>query len=291
MKASERFLAGLKFLFQKATLIASVLVFLFWVGARAFGYYGAVDDSGAGFISLNRMLNILLGLSGVLAIAEIARAFERPDEQKLAKKMAEDVEAIRKALPGAQAEFVSFPKEEREYTALFSGFSGTYLAYNPCYHLEQRPGLDREALVENVYMKRYKDPNFKKAHYLFLTGDTEGRKDLENFRELMTETLRLTKEVRAKIEVRQLDRKKACSEAEVYFGTKNGVRTAIVEPVEKVLTGGRGKPHFYLLVTDAKVNDYFERQFQQDWELGIPVDIFQAKPAMTATPASHGAPA
>ena len=113
-----------------------------------------------------------------------------------------------------------------DYSKLWGGFTGFYSAYNPCYRMENCAGQQHDESVD-VFLARYADPRFKKARYLFLTGDPDGKRDLDDFKAIMRDVYAKAKIVKGKIEVRQIDT--GSSGAEVYFGIREGVRTAIMD--------------------------------------------------------------
>jgi hypothetical protein len=70
----------------------------------------------------------------------------------------------------SKLEFSQAPSTVADYAEIWSGFTGHDYVYNPSYQVERKPGLDNDELVREVFIPRFENPKFKKAHYLFLTG-------------------------------------------------------------------------------------------------------------------------
>jgi hypothetical protein len=165
------------------------------------------------------------------------------------------------------------PHERDEYIDMWSDFVDEYRAYNPCYRLERGgPGI-REAAIE-VFVRRYSDPAFKKAFYLFLTKDDEGRDDLAAFRKLIAEVVNRCPHVEGKVEVRERKDLEAVRDCEIYRGTKQGRKVSIIEPLEPALRTKRGRPSFYIVVSDARINEELAAHFQNQWESADEVRLF-----------------
>lgn len=122
-------------------------------------------------------------------------------------------------------------------------------------------------------MRRYQDSDFEGADYLFLTGDEEGRKDLAKFRTLMTQ---VAKEVKCekKIRVRELAEASEPS-AEIYIGTRDGRRNAIIEMRDPVLGPKHGTPLFYCVLENAEIIDnHLKVFFDREWQRARDVPLF-----------------
>jgi hypothetical protein len=55
------------------------------------------------------------------------------------------------------------------------------------------------------------------------------------------------------------------SDGEAYRGTKDGRTTSLLEARDSALSGGRGTPHYYLLVTNEDINQRLDERFNRDW--------------------------
>src|ERR1044072_4249491 len=67
------------------------------------------------------------------------------------------------------------PSTPEEYEYLWGGYTGNYYVYNPSYKVDE--DTDPEEIAK-ILTRRYQDPRFVRAHYLFLTKDDDGQKDM-----------------------------------------------------------------------------------------------------------------
>jgi hypothetical protein len=281
-------------LFQRITLIGTILVVIGWGVVRGLNLFPGFTLTAAGQLTpeslkyLEGLLYLVVGMVTALAIYEVLRSFEKSVAETNEAETREAVQRIEKALQDEARErkvsVVKSPSATPEYIELWSGFTGYYYAYNACYQVEQRPGIDSNEIIKKVFVARYADPKFTKACYLFLTKDDAGKGDLEKFRAFMKRVKALCPDVVDKVEVKELQDKAAREDSEVYRGDKNGLLTSVVEPSEQALTGGRGNPFYYLVITDREMNSRLKEQFDALWHKGATVDIFK-EPSTTPTTA------
>ena len=156
------------------------------------------------------------------------------------------------------------PTKHEDYENLWGGFTGKYDVFNPSYHVDEGTGKEE---VADLMVERYKSDEFKRARYLFLTNDKEGQADLEKFRELMLMVKSKLASVSSKIEVRVDQTKKASDGAELYIGTRDGVRTAVLEMRDAALGSIHGKPQYYLVVHHPDfVDQCLQNHFNDAWD-------------------------
>jgi hypothetical protein len=195
---------------------------------------------------------------------ELAKYFDVSEYREDNRKLMNLVDRVERSM-GCNASLVKLPREVGEYVRLWSGFTGTYYAYNPCYKVESKVGMSKTQIATEVFVERYKNEASKEAHYLFFTQDQEGKKDLEKFKELMKIVLKQCPAAKHKVQAKEHKGKRSDHFPEFYCGTKQGVSTSILEP-KGALTSGRGTPTVYFVITDKTLNDLLENQFNQDWE-------------------------
>jgi hypothetical protein len=292
----------MKVFLQRFALIVTLVAAGAWFIGRPLGWFSKLANTPEGFAQLEQLLGLILVLLSGLAIYEVVRTFEKSEEQDQSKKTVETFTQIENSLRRVEnslqriekplqqkVNLMKSPSTQEEYGALWFGYTGVYYVYNPCFRVETRPGMDQAKLIKEVFVPRYGDSNLTKAYYLFLTKDDDGKNELNKFRALMRETLKLCPQVVAKLEVKELTDKASGEDSEVYRGTRNDIVTSVVEPKEKVLTGRRGEPRYYLVITDRDINERLKDEFEQDWSKATKVDIFNdadkaAKPVPTDKP-------
>lgn len=265
---------------ERVFLIGSLIAFVFLAVTRAVGYWDGeiMNTKAAQYIE-----DSIGAMVAALVISEFIRSIKRPEADTKRDETLQAVKGVHTALE-KKMDIWDAPKTTEDYVKFFAGFVGCYYVYNPCYDSEEnQAGIDQLEIIETVFIARYRDPNFEKAHYLFLTKDAAGKKDLKKFRDLMAKVKAKCPEVAKKLEVRVLD-KAAAGDSEVYRGTKYGGATiSVVEPAEQALTGGRGNPFYYLIVTDAQINRRLREQFDAHWRQAKPHDLFTASTVAVAT--------
>jgi len=156
------------------------------------------------------------------------------------------------------------PSTPEEYEYLWGGFTGNYYVYNPSYRVDEDTG---EKEIVNILSRRYQDPRFVKAQYLFLTKDIAGQNDLRTFCRLMTGVERHCPDVVNKIQIKQISKKAASSAPEMYLGTRRGERVCVLELKGPTLGKQHGTSHYYLIIHDEKVIEhYLVDHFQPAWD-------------------------
>src|ERR1043165_4187724 len=111
---------------------------------------------------------------GVLIVIMISILTLVADRLKEADQNRENTERL-----GRVADYVSDlqgvslrtrPSTPEEYESLWGGFTGNYYVYNPAYRVDEDTG---EQEIVSILARRYQDPRFRKAQYLFLTKRSE----------------------------------------------------------------------------------------------------------------------
>ena len=146
------------------------------------------------------------------------------------------------------------PSTPEEYEYLWGGYTGNYYVYNPSYKVDE--DTDPKEIAK-ILTRRYQDPRFVKAHYLFLTKDDDGQKDMTTFFGLMTEVARHCPEVVDKIRVRQMCNRAASSAPEMYLGTRRDEKVCVLELKGPTLSQQHGTSHYYLVIHDQKVIEHY----------------------------------
>jgi hypothetical protein len=165
------------------------------------------------------------------------------------------------------------PSTPDEYESLWGGYTGIYYAYNPAYRLDKATGLEE---VAKIFVHRYQNPFFKKAMYLFLKSGTKGQNDLDTFCNIMLQVKSRFPDVVKMIEARVIERDPS-SDAEMYFGTRDGRPTAVLELKDAALGSNHGTPQYYLLIHDSEViENHLKRHFDVVWddERTKPLNVF-----------------
>lgn len=235
------------------------------------GVYAALGKPSEGQVQ-----GFTLAIVSTLIIAQVSRSISRQAERREISSMQAALEEVIQTvrtetnlvmqLLGTGISLVKCPEDARAYIELWSGFEGNYFAYNPSYRIDNFPGVNRTDIIREVFVARYENKRFDKASYLFLTGDHLGKKDLDDFKKLMKEAKEMAPDIGTKLEVRERKDLKASGDSESYLGTKNGVKTAILEPKEPPLTRGRGMPYSYFAVTNPQVYNDLYNHFLIEWE-------------------------
>jgi hypothetical protein len=119
------------------------------------------------------------------------------------------------------------PLKGRRIWLFMGGFTGTYWVYNPSYQVDKIANEEQE--IVKMFIHRYQNPQFEKARYLFLTKDDSGKADLEIFKGMMLQVKQAYPAVTGKIKVKEMKNMEACSESEMYLGTRYGEQRGVVE--------------------------------------------------------------
>lgn len=157
----------------------------------------------------------------------------------------------------------SRPSESEDYAYLWGEYTGNYRVYNPSYRVDT---IVNEDEIVKILLDRYRNPNFKEARYVFLTGDKAGQDDLSRFCELMKRVKQACPDVARKVRVREVKTKESSSACEIYLGTRYGRDRAVMELKEPVLGAEHGMPHYYLIIDDKDVVEhYLKNHFEPAW--------------------------
>jgi hypothetical protein len=164
--------------------------------------------------------------------------------------------------PMARTEIVRRPQDKLEYERLWGGFVGFYYAYNPKYFLENIPETGWSEIIK-TFESRFEDRNFRKAVYIFLTGDEAGRKHLADFCSKILALRCYAQVLEEKLEIIEIPDRCSSQEPSIYLGTREDSQVAIRElcgssHLSVQTHGGVGEPSlpgasdFYLLHTEEK---------------------------------------
>jgi hypothetical protein len=223
-----------------------------------------------------KALFLIAGMVAALSLNAVISAINEAGERKKSDEIAEHLKRVEDrvtALSDGYGTLTPPPRDDDEYSRLWGGFKGKYYAYNPAFELERNTGLGHhKKLVERVFLPRYKDGNTL-AYYLFFTGDEHGRKNRDDFVQLMSCSKQCDK-IRKYIQAKELPGRPAVGNAEMYFGMQHGVHTVVVELTEP--WNSRGTPDHYLVITQKNYHDRLLKQFEDDWRAAIPVAAFEA---------------
>jgi hypothetical protein len=173
------------------------------------------------------------------------------------------------------------PSRPEEYEYLWGGFTSDYYVYNPSYRVDETIG-DKE-IVETL-TRRYQNPEFGRAHYLFLTGDAAGQKDFTTFCRLMAGVWGKYPSALEKIRVKEMSNKAATSAPEMYLGTRRGEKVCVLELKGPTLGQQHGTSHYYLIIRDERVIEhYLVDHFLSAWDDvdSTPVDLLKSLPKVT----------
>lgn len=199
--------------------------------------------------TLGRIVNTL---DGIAADGGKREELERETFEKLSRLVV--------ALSDKKVALRKRPSKPEEYDCLWGGFTGSYNVYNPSYKVDQYTG-DED--IATILARRYQNPHFDKARYIFLTGDVPGQDALKRFHGLMALVKQKCPGVVKKVEVRELTERKASATSEVYLGMRDGEPTAVVELKE---SHQHGMPHYYLIIHDKDVCDHYHQDhFEPSW--------------------------
>jgi hypothetical protein len=203
------------------------------------------------------------GVVIVIMILIISLVADRLKEGDQVRENAEKLGKIAQSMFDKKVALRGRPSSREEYDYLWGGYTGNYFVFNPSYRVDKNIG--KEEIVK-LLLHRYQAPHFGKARYLFLTKDEFGKQDLETFRELMVSVKREYPGVVGKIEVRELDNRKASSAAEMYLGERHGEFMCVLELKEPDLDSQHGMPHYYLVIQDRDVFEHYRQDhFEPAW--------------------------
>ena len=220
-------------------------------------------------------LPLILTLLTLLAINEVVKSIAQPTERTTIQGMHETLNRIENLLLPQKVVAIESPDSLQDFVELWGGFKGYMYAYNPTYRAEIRPGASsKPELIRDLWAPRYSDPEFKMAYYLFLTGDDEGKKDLNLFIEFMKEVEKECREINSKLKVRALASRAASEEAEFAIGTRQGVEISYLELRGQGLSRGVRKALYYLMITLPEIRKKLREHFDTAWEEGEEIQIF-----------------
>lgn len=200
----------------------------------------------------------------VIMLCILMLAWERLKERNQVRENAKTLDSIAHSVFDKRMALRTRPLAQDEYDYLWGGYTGNYYVYNPAYKVDENIGEKR---IVDILTRRYQDPLFVQAQYLFLTGDVAGQNELQTFRRLMTGVRGKYPEVINKIQVKQMKSKAATSAPEMYLGERRGDRVGVLELKGPTLDQQHGTSHYYLLINDDEViKHYLFDHFQQAWE-------------------------
>jgi len=213
------------------------------------------------------LLHLTIPSTGVLTVIMIFIVMlvtDRLKEGDQVRENAEKLGRIAHSIFDKRMALRTRPLVQEEYDYLWGGYTGNYYVYNPAYKVDENIG---EGRIVDILIRRYQDPLFVKAQYLFLTADVAGQNELKTFRRLMTGVYGKYPEVINKIQVKEMKNKTATSAPEMYLGERRGERVGVLELKGPTLDQQHGTSHYYLLINDEEViKHYLFDHFQPAWE-------------------------
>jgi hypothetical protein len=231
-------------------------------GLLAVEIWGLLHD-----VEFDKVRTVLL----VMMIAILCLTIDGLKTSKQRRQMVTSLEHLERASAEKRVALHRPPQSREDYFRLWGNFTGRYFAYSPAYRVEQQ--VAREKDIIELYVRRYQDSAFEGADYLFLTGDEEGRSDLAKFRTLMVEVAKRVK-CEKKIRVRELA-EAAEPSAEIYIGSRNGRRNAIIEMRDPALGQKHGIPLYYCVLEDAEIiENHVKVFFDREWQRAKDVPLF-----------------
>jgi hypothetical protein len=202
-------------------------------------------------------------------IWETEETKERVDEigketQVQVEEITMKLSRVYQALLDSRVTLRSRPSESEDYAYLWGGYTGLYRVYNPSYRVETQ--VKEDEIVE-MFVHRYRDPNFKESRYLFLTGDEAGCEDLKRFSGLMKRVQKQCPNIHKKILVKEIKTEKSGSACEMYLGTRYGKGRVVLELKAPGMHSEHGMPEHYLVIDDDKLwEHYLKVHFEPVWE-------------------------
>ena len=245
---------------ERLSLSVAVILAIVYLGLKPFG---VLNDPNYG-------MNILLGMVALLGVDRILASWQRSDDEKAMEDIRQSLSRLVDAIRPINAYVSKPPASIEDYKDIYSNFTGIFLAYNPSYSEEGKPGLKNNRLIEEIFVPFFANDQFEKAHYLFFTEDVDGQRSLTVFKDLMKKVTDLMKKVKPevelhkKLEVRQIKHKQSSNDAELYLGTKKGNPYAVIKTKDDVLND-KGDPRFYLVAKDETLNRELQDQFNSLW--------------------------
>jgi hypothetical protein len=203
------------------------------------------------------------GLLIVLTICILTLVGDRLKEGEQVHHDSEKLAAIAGSVFGKGVMLRRRPTTREEYDYLWGGYTGRYHVYNPSYKVDTNTGEDE---IAKILTRRYQDPQFERARYLFLTKDDAGKADLKTFRHLMGLVKQACPHVVNKIEVKELKHMDASSVPEIYLGTRFGMPICVMELKEPAVRPQHGVPHYYLVMHDPEAIEHYRlNHFESVW--------------------------
>lgn len=222
-------------------------------------------------VSLDLLIPTTLGVLVALATNEVVKAKEL---RNLRNSVSEFGSNLSSFLRNSGRIFALDPSSFDDYVVGWGDYEGDMFAFNPTF--EESPPIQRdyERVIERVYVARYKNPQFFKAHYLFFTGDDTGRRQLDLFKDLMKRVAKKTKSVRTKIFIKQTCRPNPI--CEFYVAKKANGKYFVLEhrgiPLEETI----GLPKRVFAGWDDRMFDLLYEVFEREWQradnIQVPID-------------------
>ena len=209
---------------------------------------------------------LMIGLS-VVMICIIMLVVDRLREGDQTRANTERLRRLEQSTFGTGIALRPRPGKSADYEYLWGGYTGNYHVYNPSYKPDKEIG---ETEIVKIFVRRYQNPLFVKAEYLFLTSDHHGLDALETFRRLMAGVKQVYPGVVSRIEVRQIKEKAACSAPEIYLGERQYLDEAaepmcVLELKGPTSSQQHGVSRYYFVIRDTAAKEYLLDQFKQAW--------------------------
>ncbi len=203
------------------------------------------------------------GLLFVIIFCIAMLVTDRLKESEEVKENSEKLARIAGSLFGKGVSLRPRPSTQEEYDYLWGGYTGKYYVYNPSYRVDKDTG---EKEIVEIFTRRYENPGFERARYIFLTKDDSGKNDLATFRRLMLQVKQKCPSVEKKLELKELKNREASSEAEMYLGFRDNKWMGVLELKEPHSDPHHGMPHYYLVIHEEDVlKHYRQDHFEAAW--------------------------
>lgn len=215
------------------------------------------------FHLLGEQVSIMVGMT-IIMICIITIVADRLKESAQNRKNADRLRIVASSISElTRVALRKCPSTPEEYDYLWGGYTGTYRVYNPSFRVDEETGKNETV---KLYLDRYRNQQFDKARYLFLTHDASGKKNLKDFRWLMARVKQEYPGVVNKIEVKELKDKKASLAAEMYMGKRYGEPMVVLELQESTLDPQHGMPYYYLVIQDEDAFEHYRKyHFDLAW--------------------------
>jgi hypothetical protein len=221
-----------------------------------------------GWVSSELIPPTILAILTALATNEIIRARETQNIKTALQKLGVAFDSFVK---NSTKVSILNPDSFEDYVRAWGDYSDVMFAFNPTFEETSTIQRQYEQIIDEVYVKRYKDPNFKMAQYLFFMGDEMGRRQFDLFKRHLKQVEARTQKVRKKVTVRQSP--EPCPACEFYLAKKWEKQHFVLEYRAKPIEEIRGKPFRVFAGWDDEMYLILRREFDIEWEKPENIEI------------------